>query len=82
MNGDTGAVFAQEELSYSLREGEYPILKLKYPLIPMGQRGTVLFDVYVGDLHIGKLQGYWEVQYNGENTKDHILPGSLLTSYS
>ena len=81
MDGTMGALYAREALTYSVMEGEKPVLKIRYPIVPMGSRGFILFDVYIGDLLIGKLQGNWEVQYNGENTKDHILPGSLFPSY-
>ncbi len=78
LDGGIGAMYAHEDFSPWIAEGEHPTFKIKYPIIAMGTEGVALVDVYMGDLLIGRMTVDWEVKHYGKITKDHIFPGSLL----
>ena len=80
LDGGIGTLYPEEDFSSCILEGEHPVVVIKYPLLPMGERGSALADVYTGDLLLGRISLTWEVTENGTNTEAHSLPGSVLPS--
>lgn len=61
LEGRVVGLYAKEDFSAPTLEGEVPVLELKYPMIPMGHRGTAYVDLYLGDLYLGRISLEWEV---------------------
>ena len=55
LHGGIVELYAMKDLNYYAMEGETPVLELRYPLVGMGQDGTALMDVYIGDLYIARI---------------------------
>ncbi len=60
LHGGVAGIYAQEEVLVYAMAQEKPLLRLKYPVIALGQGGTALVDVYLGDLFVKRIQGTWE----------------------
>ena len=79
LDGSHCNLISQEDLFAWIMEGETPTFQIKYPMISMSDHGITILYVYVGDLLIKRLTVTREEGINyGTNSKNHILPRSLL----